>query len=213
LLRMGQGLSGEAFDRLDGLLAAIFQSLLRQRAGGPAAGRDRRCPWPVPHPGLPDRPGRGRALDPATGQGQGCHLALGADKQLRDALTDFAGDSLRASPWAADLYDEAIARGADHYDGTARKGFHLPPTTTVLRGAPRGRSPRAPTSPSDTTPALPVNPSWAGGRGTCSPHLRPTARVPSGGVDRQPPRPWSLPPAVEGGTTPSTRNQPEGASR
>jgi transposase len=38
----------------------------------------------------------------------------GADKQLRDALTDFAGDSRRASPWAADLYAKAIARGCDH---------------------------------------------------------------------------------------------------
>lgn len=38
----------------------------------------------------------------------------GADKQLRDALCDFAGDSRRANPWAADLYDKAIARGCDH---------------------------------------------------------------------------------------------------
>ena len=38
----------------------------------------------------------------------------GADKQLRDALCDFAGDSRRASPWAAGLYDKAIARGCDH---------------------------------------------------------------------------------------------------
>jgi transposase len=38
----------------------------------------------------------------------------GADKQLRDALCDFAGDSRRASPWATDLYDRAIARGCDH---------------------------------------------------------------------------------------------------
>ncbi len=37
-----------------------------------------------------------------------------ADKQLRDALCDFAGDSRRASPWAASLYDKAIARGCDH---------------------------------------------------------------------------------------------------
>jgi transposase len=37
-----------------------------------------------------------------------------ADKQLRDALTDFAGDSRRASPWAAHLYDQARARGCDH---------------------------------------------------------------------------------------------------
>ena len=28
----------------------------------------------------------------------------GADKQLRDALCDFAGDSRHANPWAADLY-------------------------------------------------------------------------------------------------------------
>jgi transposase len=38
----------------------------------------------------------------------------GADKQLRDALCDFAGDSRSASPWAASLYDNAIARGCDH---------------------------------------------------------------------------------------------------
>jgi transposase len=36
------------------------------------------------------------------------------DKQLRDAATDFAGDTRRASPWAAKLYDDAIARGHDH---------------------------------------------------------------------------------------------------
>jgi transposase len=37
-----------------------------------------------------------------------------ADKQLRDAVTDFAGDSRRANPWAADLYNRARARGHDH---------------------------------------------------------------------------------------------------
>jgi transposase len=36
------------------------------------------------------------------------------DKQLRDAVTDFAGDSRRASPWATQLYHDAIARGKDH---------------------------------------------------------------------------------------------------
>jgi transposase len=36
------------------------------------------------------------------------------DKQLRDAVTDFAGDSRRASPWADDLYHRARARGHDH---------------------------------------------------------------------------------------------------
>jgi transposase len=36
------------------------------------------------------------------------------DKQLRDAVRDFAADSRRASPWAADLYNRARARGHDH---------------------------------------------------------------------------------------------------
>jgi transposase len=38
----------------------------------------------------------------------------GADRQLRDALCDFAGDSRHANPWAADLYRRARARGHDH---------------------------------------------------------------------------------------------------
>lgn len=37
-----------------------------------------------------------------------------ADKQLRDAVTDFAGDSRHANPWAAHLYRQALARGHDH---------------------------------------------------------------------------------------------------
>ena len=36
------------------------------------------------------------------------------DKHLRDAVTDFAADSRRASPWATDLYNRARARGHDH---------------------------------------------------------------------------------------------------
>jgi transposase len=36
------------------------------------------------------------------------------DKQLRDAVVDFAGDTRHANPWAADLYDRARARGHDH---------------------------------------------------------------------------------------------------
>jgi transposase len=36
------------------------------------------------------------------------------DKQLRDAVCDFASDSRRANPWAADLYQRARARGHDH---------------------------------------------------------------------------------------------------
>jgi transposase len=37
-----------------------------------------------------------------------------ADKQLRDAVCDFAGDSRRANPWADKLYRDAINRGHDH---------------------------------------------------------------------------------------------------
>lgn len=37
-----------------------------------------------------------------------------ADKQLREAVCDFAGDSRRANPWAAKLYHDAITRGHDH---------------------------------------------------------------------------------------------------
>jgi transposase len=40
------------------------------------------------------------------------------DKQLRDAVCDFAGDSRRANPWAAKLYNDAIARGKDHPHAT-----------------------------------------------------------------------------------------------
>ena len=54
---------------------------------------------------------------PSTRQ-SGKHRAVtfrwAADKQLRDAVCDFAGDSRRANPWAADLYRRALARGHDH---------------------------------------------------------------------------------------------------
>jgi transposase len=36
------------------------------------------------------------------------------DKQLRDAVVEFAGDSRLSNPWAADIYRRAIARGHDH---------------------------------------------------------------------------------------------------
>lgn len=54
---------------------------------------------------------------PSTRQsGKVKHVGLrwAADKQLRDAVCDFAGDSRRANLWAADRYNRAIARGHDH---------------------------------------------------------------------------------------------------
>jgi transposase len=54
---------------------------------------------------------------PSTRQ-SGKHKSVGfrwaADKELRDAICDFAADSRHANPWAADLYRRAIARGHDH---------------------------------------------------------------------------------------------------
>jgi transposase len=40
------------------------------------------------------------------------------DKQLRDAVCDFANDSRQANPWAADLYNRARARKHDHPHAT-----------------------------------------------------------------------------------------------
>ncbi|MGL4178344.1 MAG: IS110 family transposase [Dermatophilaceae bacterium] len=50
------------------------------------------------------------------------------DKQLRDAVTDFASDSRHANPWAADLYDKARTRGHDHAHAVrilARAWLHI----------------------------------------------------------------------------------------
>jgi len=54
---------------------------------------------------------------PVTRQ-SGKHISVGfrwaVNRQLRDAVCDFAGDSRHASPWAAGIYDAARARGKDH---------------------------------------------------------------------------------------------------
>lgn len=50
------------------------------------------------------------------------------DKQLRDAVCDFANDSRHANPWAANLYNRARARGHDHPHATrilARAWLHV----------------------------------------------------------------------------------------
>jgi transposase len=58
---------------------------------------------------------------PSTRQ-SGKHKAItyrwAANKELRDAVCDFAGDSRRANPWAAKTYNDAIARGKDHPHAT-----------------------------------------------------------------------------------------------
>ncbi len=49
-----------------------------------------------------------------SGKHRGVTFRWSADKQLRDAVCDFAGDSRRANPWADKLYRDATARGHDH---------------------------------------------------------------------------------------------------
>ncbi|HEX6519404.1 MAG TPA: IS110 family transposase [Streptosporangiaceae bacterium] len=46
------------------------------------------------------------------------HFRWAVSRQLRDALCDFAGDSRFASPWAAQVYADARARGKDHPHAT-----------------------------------------------------------------------------------------------
>ncbi|WP_342661218.1 IS110 family transposase ISCps4 [Rhodococcus ruber] len=49
-----------------------------------------------------------------SGKARSVGFRWAADKQLRDAVTDFAGDSRHANLWAADLYNRALDRGHDH---------------------------------------------------------------------------------------------------
>jgi transposase len=57
------------------------------------------------------------SVAPSTRQSGSTHVVAfrwAVDKQLRDAVCDFAGDSHHANEWAADLYRKARARGHDH---------------------------------------------------------------------------------------------------
>jgi transposase len=50
----------------------------------------------------------------ASGKSRHVGFRWSRDKQLRDAVTDFAGDSRHANPWAHELYTQARNRGHDH---------------------------------------------------------------------------------------------------
>ena len=49
-----------------------------------------------------------------SGRSRSVGFRWAGDKQLRDAVCDFAGDSRHANPWAQDLYTRARGRGHDH---------------------------------------------------------------------------------------------------
>ncbi|MBB5081899.1 transposase [Nonomuraea endophytica] len=74
---------------------------------------------------------------PSTRQ-SGKHKAVSfrwaVNKQLRDAVCDFAADSRRANPWAAKLCDDAIARGKDHPHATL-VGRLIPSRSPLLPAA------------------------------------------------------------------------------
>ncbi|TGA88452.1 IS110 family transposase [Streptomyces sp. MZ04] len=50
----------------------------------------------------------------ASGRMRGVSFRWACNKRLRSALTTFAGNSRHSSPWAADVYQRARARGMDH---------------------------------------------------------------------------------------------------
>ncbi len=87
----------------------------------PAASAPPGC-WPRSATAVPDFPRRSRlaclaGAAPSTrqsGKQRVVAFRWSCDKQLRDAVADFAGDSRHANPWAADLYNHARARGHDH---------------------------------------------------------------------------------------------------
>ena len=71
----------------------------------------------------------------------------GADKQLRDALCDFAGDSRHANPWAADLYH----RPAPAATTTPTPSASSPAPGSTSSGAAGTTTP--PTTPTTTAPS------------------------------------------------------------
>jgi Transposase IS116/IS110/IS902 family len=50
----------------------------------------------------------------ASGRHRDVSFPWACNKRLRQAMTTFANNSRRASPWAAEVYRQAIARGCDH---------------------------------------------------------------------------------------------------
>ena len=78
-------------------------------------------------------PGSLAGVAPVTRQ-SGKHSSTGfrwaVNRQLRDAVCDFAGGSRHASPWAAGINDAARGRGKDHPHAvritiTARAGLYV----------------------------------------------------------------------------------------
>jgi transposase len=124
------GVSEAAIERSDGVLVeALLQAgltvvvitsrqmkNLRSRYGSASAKDDRFDAFVLADALRTDRAGLA-GVAPVTRR-SGKHISIGfrwaVNRQLRDAVCDFAGDSRHASPWAAAIYDAARARGKDH---------------------------------------------------------------------------------------------------
>ena len=50
----------------------------------------------------------------ASGKHREVQFRWACNKRFRNAITTFAGNSRHSSPWAASIYDRAVARGCDH---------------------------------------------------------------------------------------------------
>ena len=50
----------------------------------------------------------------SSGKYRAVHFRWACNKRFRKAMTIFADNSRHASPWAEDIYQQAIARGCDH---------------------------------------------------------------------------------------------------
>ena len=128
----------------------IFTSLPRPgtRARRPAAGRDRRLPGPLPRPRSrwPGWPGSPRSpAGPAPTSPTSFRWAV--NRQLRDAVCDFAADSRHASPWAA---RHLRRRPRPRQGPPARRPHHRPRLDATSSGAAGTTAP--PTTPPSTTP-------------------------------------------------------------
>jgi transposase len=91
---------------------------------------------------------------PSTRQSGKTHIVgfrWSCDKNLRDAVCDFANDSRHANPWAADIYHRAIAR---------KKTTHTPYASSPAPGSTSsgtaGRT-TPPTTPPTTEPSKPCS--------------------------------------------------------
>ena len=142
--RGATGAQGAASAQVTRALAAVLASLNTQikaldsrdrrpaRQRTPTATSSPRCPARAPSapPGCSPRSATAgprfpepqsliclAGAAPSTRQ-SGKHKAVtfrwAVSKQLRDAVCDFADGSRHASPWAARIYNDAIARGKDH---------------------------------------------------------------------------------------------------